>query len=237
MSEKIQKVLANHGLGSRREIEAWIRDQRVCVNGKTAQIGDRITADDVVSVDGRELDLSRRIETRVILYNKPEGEICSADDPEGRPSVYQKLPRLKTGKWISIGRLDLNTSGLLLFTNDGALANRLMHPRYAIEREYVVRVLGHATPEILETLRKGVMLEDGEARFDDIVDHKSNGANHWYYVLVKEGRNRLVRRLFESQDLKVNRLKRVRYGPIVLGSMPRSGCWRDLSRQELKALS
>ncbi len=237
-SEKLQKVLARQGLGSRREMERWIEDGRITVNQKTATIGDRVTVKDHIEVDGKPLNVPQeKTKTRVILYHKQIGEICSHNDVAGKGSVFDHLPDLESGRWISVGRLDVNSSGLLLFTNDGDLAHRLMHPSSQFEREYAVRVLGQASEETLKTLTTGVTLEDGEARFEHIVPIESSGANHWYYVVVTEGRNRLVRRLWESQGMAVNRLKRVRYGNIILGSTPKAGGFRELTSQELSQLT
>jgi 23S rRNA pseudouridine2605 synthase len=238
MSEKIQKVLAAAGLGSRRQLEEWIKDGRVVVNGQVAKLGDRITTDAKVKVDGRDINLikSQEQRTRVLIYHKPEGEICSHADPENRPSVFDRLPMIRNGRWISIGRLDFNTSGVLLLTNDGELANRLMHPSAEIEREYAVRVQGEVTPEMLKTFRKGVELNDGVARFDAMVDAGGEGSNHWYHVIVKEGRNRLVRRLIESQDLRVSRLIRIRFGEITLPRSLRMGRWEELETETIHAL-
>ncbi len=233
MSEKIQKVLANAGLASRRQIENWLREGRIIVNGKTAQLGDRITTEDKVRVDGREIALikSATHKTRVLLYHKPEGEICSRSDPEQRPTVFDHLPLLRNGRWISVGRLDFNTSGILLLTNNGELANRLMHPSAEIEREYAVRIKGIVSPAVIKTLKKGVKLEDGVAHFDAIADAGGEGANHWYHVIVKEGRNRMVRRLWESQGLAVSRLIRVRFGTITLPRLLRRGKWMELEKE------
>lgn len=242
MSDKIQKILANLGYGSRREIERWITEGRIKIGNRLAKLGDRASSFDVISVNGRIIHAATEpVERRVILYHKPIGEICSHRDEEGKGSVFDRLPGLPagSGRWISVGRLDVNTSGLLLFTNDGALANQLMHPSSCVEREYVVRVLGKAGPQILERLTRGVMLEDGMARFEHIVeasDKEKSGVNHWYYVVVTEGRNRLVRRLWESQDFKVNRLKRVRYGSVILGSMPKQKDYRELTQGEINSL-
>lgn len=237
-SEKLQKVLARQGLGSRREMERWIEEGRIRVNQKTATIGDRVTTKDYIEVDGRPLNLPQeKTKTRVILYHKQIGEICSHNDAAGKGSVFDHLPELESGRWISVGRLDVNTSGLLLFTNDGDLAHRLMHPSSQVEREYAVRVLGKASEDTLIALTRGVTLEDGEARFEHIVARESKGVNHWYYVVVTEGRNRLVRRLWESQGMVVNRLKRVRYGNVILGSTPKAGAFRELTSQELNQLT
>ncbi len=237
--ERIQKLLARHGLGSRREIEQWIRAGRVRVNGAPAQLGGCIGPGDVVEVDGRRLRLLREEKarpSRVLAYHKPVGEVCSRDDPRGRPTVFARLPRLARGRWIAVGRLDINTSGLLLFTTDGDLANRLMHPRTGVEREYAVRVRGEVTPEMLAHLRRGVMLEDGEAAFVRIVHAGGRGSNHWYHVVLREGRKREVRRLWESQGLQVSRLIRVRYGPVALPRGLRAGHWRELDEREIRAL-
>lgn len=233
-SEKIQKVLAHAGLGSRRQIETWIKEGRIIVNGEVAQLGARITKKDTVLVDGERFHFPESKEqTRLIMYHKPVGEICTRSDPEGRPTVFSHLPKLSVGRWIGVGRLDFNTSGLMLFTNDGELANRLMHPSSGFAREYAVRVLGKVTSEMLQRLVKGVMLEDGKARFEDIVDSGGRGANHWYHVVVMEGRTRLVRRLWESQGVQVSRLKRVRFGPIFLDAKLRQGEWAELDPEKL----
>ncbi len=239
MDEKLQKVLARAGVGSRREMERWISSGRVIVNGQVASLGDRVLAKDQILVDGKSIDLtsSQQRRRRVLLYNKPEGEISSRNDPEGRTTVYDRLPRLKGQRWISVGRLDYNTSGLLLFTTDGELANSLMHPSTSIEREYLVRVLGVADNEMKQRLLEGVMLEDGVARFTDIQDGGGEGVNHWYYVVIMEGRNREVRRLWESQGLNVSRLKRVRYGNVFIPSSVKQGQWTELSQKEVDDLS
>ena len=234
--EKLQKVLARTGLGSRREMERWIEAGRVAVNGKVASLGDRVDGRARLTVDGRNIDTSPAQETRCILYHKPPGEVCSRSDPEGRRTVFERLPKLKSGRWISIGRLDFNTSGLLLFTTDGDLANSLMHPSSNIEREYMVRVMGDVTEDMLQRLVDGVMLEDGMARFTDIQDGGGDGINHWYYVVLTEGRNREVRRLWESQGLTVSRLKRVRYGEVFIPSRVKQGQWIELESKELKSL-
>lgn len=239
MSEKLQKVLATAGLGSRRQIEGWIAEGRIKVDGKIAKVGDRITDEAKIFVDGREIKLvkSHSQKTRVLLYHKPEGEICSRSDPEKRPTIFDHLPLLRNGRWISIGRLDFNTSGVLLLTNDGALANRLMHPSSEIEREYAVRIQGDVTPAMLTKMKKGVELEDGKAHFDQITDAGGEGSNHWYHVIVKEGRNRLVRRLWESQQVRVSRLIRVRFGAITLPRTLRRGRWEELDLDAIAALN
>jgi len=234
--EKLQKVLARAGLGSRREMERWIEEGRVAVNGAVAQLGDRVGGRDRVTVDGRELAPPAAQEVRCILYHKPPGEMCSRRDPEGRRTVFERLPRLKSGRWISIGRLDFNTSGLLLFTTDGELANALMHPSSAIEREYMVRVMGDVREDMLQRMLEGVMLEDGPARFTDIQEGGGDGVNRWFYVVLMEGRNREVRRLWESQGLTVSRLKRVRYGDVFIPSRVKQGQWAEMDRSEVASL-
>ncbi|EZQ18417.1 23S rRNA pseudouridine(2605) synthase RluB [Halopseudomonas bauzanensis] len=237
--EKLQKVLARMGLGSRREIEGWIGAGRVTVNGEPAQLGCRVDSLDQIMVDGRPLkrDLNTEVVRRVLIYNKPEGEVCTRDDPEGRPTVFEQLPRLKQGRWINIGRLDINTSGLLLFTTDGELANRLMHPSSQMDREYAVRVMGEVDEAMVERLLTGVMLDDGPAKFTDVVSSGGEGINRWFHVCLMEGRNREVRRLWESQGVRVNRLKRVRFGPVFLGPELPVGRWREMKQNELDVLS
>lgn len=236
--ERIQKVLARAGLGSRREIETWIAANRITVNGKPAALGDRISLHDRIKLDGRDIRLAKSIPdaTRILAYYKPEGEVSTRKDPQGRRTVFAGLPKIKKGQWIAIGRLDINTSGLLLFTNDGELANRLMHPSSAIEREYAVRILGKATDSQLTHLRQGVQLDDGPAKFTDIVDSGGRAANHWYHVVIMEGRNREVRRLWESQGLVVSRLIRVRFGAYILPRKKRPGEFWDLNKKEIEAL-
>ncbi len=229
-------MLAGAGLGSRREMEQWIAAGRVSVNGEPATVGTRVTAGDRVQVDGRPVRLHRGEALRVLLYHKPTGEIVSRDDPEGRPEVFDKLPRLRGAKWIAVGRLDFNTSGLLVFTTSGDLANRLMHPRHRIEREYAVRLLGQLSEEQMQTLRTGVQLEDGPAHLDSIEDAGGQGSNHWYNVVLSEGRNREVRRLFEALHLTVSRLMRVRFGPITLPSHLKRGQVRELDEPEIARL-
>ncbi len=238
MTEKIQKVLANAGLGSRREIERWLQDGRIVVNGQVATLGDRITLDDRVRVDGRDVKFikSDSQKTRVLLYHKPEGEICSRSDPEGRATVFDRLPMLRNGRWITVGRLDYNTSGVLLLTNDGELAHHLMHPSAEIEREYAVRIQGQVTDGMIQAMKKGVQLEDGIAHFDNITDAGGEGSNHWYHVTVQEGRNRLVRRLWESQGAMISRLIRVRFGIVTLPRFLPRGRWDELSREQVSEL-
>lgn len=238
MSEKIQKVLANAGVGSRRQIEGIIEQGRITLNGRTATIGDRMTYRDKVCVDGREIKLakSKNQQTRVLLYHKPEGEMCTRNDPEGRPTIFESLPIIRNSRWICVGRLDLNTSGLLLITNDGELANKLMHPSFEIEREYAVRVRGEVEYDHLTQLQKGIELEDGLARFDNIVDAGGTGSNHWYHVTVREGRNRLVRRLWEAAGFTVSRLIRIRFGNIYLPAGLRRGKHIELTEDEIGLL-
>jgi 23S rRNA pseudouridine2605 synthase len=238
-TEKLQKVLARAGLGSRREMEGAIADGRVKVNGKVAVVGDRIEMRDQVTFDDRPVTLRAvdEVPRRVIMYNKPEGELCTRKDPEGRRTVFDRLPRLKGERWIVIGRLDINTSGLLLFTTDGELANRLMHPSTEIEREYAVRVMGRVTREHVVAMVDGVMLDDGPARFTDVQEFGGEGINTWFHVVIMEGRNREVRRLWESQGLTVSRLKRVRYGNIFLDKRAKVGEWVELNQEEVDDLS
>lgn len=238
MDEKLQKVLAAQGLGSRREMERWIEAGRVKVNGRRAGIGDRVSYQDKILVDGKALAIvqpaARR--RRVLAYNKPEGEVATRSDPEGRPTVFDHLPRLQGERWIAVGRLDLNTSGLLLFTNDGELANRLMHPSTEIEREYACRILGVVDEEMLRRLQEGVLLEDGTARFTGLRAQGGRGANRWFSATIREGRNREVRRLWESQEVTVSRLKRVRFGNIAIPSLLKPGDWLELGKADIDAL-
>ena len=216
-TQRLHKLLALQGLGSRRDMEELIASGRVTVNGEIAKVGVGVTQYDIVRIDSRPVRLSFEAELpQVLIYHKPEGEIVSQDDPEGRASVFDKLPKIKQGKWIAIGRLDINTSGLLIFTNSGDLANRFMHPRYEVEREYAVRIFGELTEEQMGMLTQGIELEDGPAAFDSISAQGGEGANHWYQVILREGRNREVRRLFEAFQLPVSRLMRVRFGPVNL---------------------
>lgn len=238
--EKLQKVLARIGVGSRRDVEAWISQGRIKVNGVEATLGLRVDLHDAISIDGKVVKREEAAESvrRVIMYNKPDGEICTRDDPEGRPTVFDKLPRPREGRWINIGRLDINTTGLLMFTTDGELANRLMHPSFEMDREYAVRVRGEVDDQMIERLKAGVMLEDGPAKFTDIQQAPGGeGFNHWYHCVVMEGRNREVRRLWESQGLVVSRLKRVRFGPVFLNSDLPMGRWREMSQYEVDVLS
>lgn len=239
MSEKLQKILARAGHGSRRELEALIKSGRVSVNGQVAKLGERLEDENVVvRIDGHAVSIkaSEEVVCRVLAYYKPEGELCTRHDPEGRRTVFDRLPKIRGARWISVGRLDANTSGLLLFTTDGELANRLMHPSRQVEREYLVRVFGEVTEQKVRNLVKGVQLEDGMARFEDIVYAGGEGMNHTFYVVINEGRNREVRRLWESQDTTVSRLKRVRYGDIFLEkTLPRGG-WMELDLKQVNYL-
>lgn len=237
MNEKLQKVLARAGIGSRREMERWIEQGRVKVNEKVATIGDRVSITDIVKVDNRVVHQKyTQFQQRVIAYHKPVGEVCSRDDPEGRTTIFKYLPKLKAGRWISVGRLDLNTSGLLLLTTDGELANKLMHPSSEIEREYAVRILGEVSDDILKQLKTSVPLEDGDAHFTDIKMSGGQGANHWYHVVLKEGRNREVRRLWEHFGFAVSRLMRTRYGNITLEKRLRPSKSEDLNEQQMRDL-
>ncbi len=238
MAERIQKVLANAGLGSRRKIEQQIKDGLITINGKPAELGQQITAKDRISINNRpiRLHLEKEKTCKVMGYYKPAGEVCTRKDEKGRPTVFENIPRVRNGRWINIGRLDLNTTGLLLFTNDGELANQLMHPSNQVEREYAVRTLGRATPEQLQALRDGVELEDGLAKFTDIVDSGGEGVNHWYHVVIMEGRNREVRRLWESQGLAVSRLIRTRYGPYIMPRRKRPGQHWRLEEDDIEVL-
>jgi len=238
-TEKLQKVIANTGLGSRREIEKWIAAGRVKVNGIIATLGLRVAPDDLIAVDTKPIKQIQTNQTqkRVLLYYKPEGEICTRSDEKGRTStVFANLPELKIGRWILIGRLDINSSGLLLLTNDGELANALMHPKTQIEREYTVRVFGNITEEKLANLRHGVLLDGKLANFEKIEKSAGDSMNQWYKVVVTEGRNRLVRRLFDSQNLQVSRLLRIRFHTITLPyTLPR-GQFLELTKEKIKEL-
>lgn len=237
-TEKLQKVLARAGFGSRRQLEEWIAQGRVSVNGKLATLGDRVSDNDVIRVDGQVLPREKVSggKRRVLMYHKPVGEVTTRSDPEGRPTVFDNLPSLRNGRWVAVGRLDISTAGVLLFTSDGELAHRLMHPSHQVEREYAVRVMGEVPPEMVKRLQEGVELEDGKASFDSIVDAGGEGANHWYHVTLLEGRNREVRRLWESQGVVVSRLLRVRYGPVTLPRWLRPGKWEDVPPHQLQAL-
>lgn len=229
-AERLQKLLAAAGHGSRRQIEAWIAAGRVSLNGAPARLGDRAGTGDRIELDGKPLALKAAgARPRVLLYHKPDGEMVTRSDPGGRPTVFARLPPIPGGKWVAVGRLDINTAGLLLVTDSGELANRLMHPRYEVEREYAVRVLGALSPENRTKLLSGVRLDDGIGRFDRLEPSgAAEGANRWYRVVLREGRNREVRRLFEAVGCKVSRLLRVRYGPVELPRDLRPGNWIEL---------
>lgn len=232
-TEKLQKAIAETGFASRREAERLIEAGRVRVNGHVAHLGQRVRPEDEISIDGRRLKRPKPDVgfTEVLIYHKPEGRVCTRKDEQGRPTIFEQLPRRHHGRWVSVGRLDLNTSGLLLVTNNGELANRLMHPRHEVEREYAVRILGELTEEDISQLKRGLQLEDGPARFERVrpVPGEQEGRNHWYHVVIKEGRYREVRRLFEKLGYTVSRLIRVRYGDIRLP--------RDLPRGKTRALT
>ena len=237
-TEKLQKVLARAGVGSRREMEKYIDANRVSVNGKVARLGDRVEATDIIRVDGHVVKIEDKDDRicRVLMYNKPEGELCTRKDPEGRRTVFDRLPRVDGERWIAVGRLDINTAGLMLFTNDGELANRLMHPSYEVEREYSARVFGEVTNETLRTLTKGVELEDGPAKFLNIKPMGGEGINRWFNVTLTEGRNREVRRLWQSQDVEVSRLIRIRYGKLELDKRLPQGGWAELDLETVNYL-
>lgn len=239
MSEKLQKVLARAGKGSRRKMEAVIAEGRVSVDGKVVGLGERVTENQIIRLDGFVVKYVTEEETicRVLAYNKPEGEVCTRSDEEGRKTVFERLPRLNGSRWISIGRLDINTSGLLLFTTDGEFANRMMHPSREVEREYAVRIFGEVDEAMLNRLRMGVKLDDGEAKFLAIKESGKEaggeGINRWYHVVLTEGRTREVRRLWESQGVQVSRLMRVRYGHLHLDKQLPQGGWSELNLKEV----
>jgi 23S rRNA pseudouridine2605 synthase len=235
---RLQKLLAAAGLGSRRSIEQWIRDGRITVAGRVAQLGDRAGPADEVLLDGRKLDLdSTRAPRELLLYHKPVGEMTTRSDPQGRPTVFERLPEPQKGRWITVGRLDVNTSGLLLFTTDGELAHRLMHPSSEIDREYLVRIRGRPSEFVVNQLLAGVALEDGPARFDSIVQDESDGSHTTFRVVLHEGRNREVRRIWSAIGFEVSRLLRVRYGPIELPRDLRPGGWRNADAEQAGRLA
>lgn len=232
--EKIQKLLANLGFGSRREIEGLLSKGRIKVNGQLAKLGDRAVPEDRISIDDKLCRFKpRKNSRRILIYHKPEGEICTRKDTEGRPTIFENLPALREGRWVLVGRLDCNTAGLLILTTDGELANRLMHPSYEIEREYAVRVIGKISAMNIAKLKKGVRLEDGMAHFQQVVDAGGTGMNHWYHVILTEGRTREVRRIFDALDIKLNRLIRIRYGNVFLPRDLPKGKFRDLTDDEI----
>ncbi|HZP91416.1 MAG TPA: pseudouridine synthase [Burkholderiales bacterium] len=236
-SQKLQKVLAQAGLGSRRAMEELIQSGKVKVNGAPAALGQRVTTEDLIQVGRRQIKfkVTSRL-PRVILYHKPEGEIVSRDDPQGRPSVFEKLPAIRSAKWLAVGRLDFNTRGLLIFTTSGELANRLMHPRFEVEREYAVRLFGSLSEEQARQLQRGVRLSDGDARFEVLEPKGGEGRNRWYRVIVREGRNRIVRRMFEALGLQVSRLMRARFGIVALPPNLKRGGWTELRESEIRRL-
>jgi len=236
-SQKLQKVLAQAGLGSRRAMEKLIEAGKVKVNGEVATLGQRVTSEDVIEFGRRRIQfkVTARL-PRVILYHKPEGEIVTRDDPKGRTSVFEKLPTIRSAKWLAVGRLDFNTCGLLIFTTSGELANRLMHPRFEVEREYAVRIFGALSDDTMRQLRAGVRLSDGLARFDELEAKGGEGRNHWYRVVLKEGRNRIVRRMFESLGLRVSRLMRIRFGIVTLPPHLKRGTWVEIKEAEIRNL-
>jgi 23S rRNA pseudouridine2605 synthase len=234
--ERLQKLLATAGHGSRREIEQWIRDGRVTLAGRPAQLGDRAEPGADIRLDGKPLVSAAVTGRAVLIYHKPAGEVTTRRDPAGRPTVFERLPPPPSGRWVVIGRLDVNTTGLLLFTTDGALAHRLMHPSAEIEREYLVRVQGNPRPEVLDRLRSGVVLEDGPARFDRIVAGGRSDSHCWFRVTLREGRNREVRRLWQEVGLEVSRLSRLRYGSVELPEDLRPGGWRLMPSQQARLL-
>ncbi len=239
-TERIQKILAQHGVGSRRQIEQLIMQQQITVNGVIATLGCKISSNDIVTVCGKKINLQdndKQIKTKILLYHKPIGEICSRKDPEGRPTVFDNLPHLKGERWIAVGRLDINTSGLLLFTNNGEVANNLMHPKTNIKRKYAVRIFGEVSSSVIKRLSDGVLLEDGLAKFDSIEDVGGKGINHWYHVTLNEGRNREVRRLWLSQGLQVSRIIRIQFGSLLLPENLRMGRFIELSEKEVDRLS
>ena len=238
MKTRIHKVLADHGVGSRRGIESLIRQKKVLVNGSLAIIGQLVSERDIFQVEGKTIKLSKKDPTqkRILMYNKKVGEISSRNDPDHKNTIFDSLPRLRSGRWVSIGRLDINTSGLILFTNDGALANKLMHPSSNIEREYVARVHGNVTDNIIENLVEGVDLEDGFAKFTDVQGGRKGNTNQWFAMVIMEGRTREVRRLWESQGLEISRLKRVRYGNLFLPAHLKQGAFKELTKGEVNAI-
>ena len=238
MKTRIHKILADHGIGSRRGIESLIKQRKVKVNGELATLGQLVSEHDIFEVEGRTVRLTRKdpSKKRILMYNKKVGEISSRNDPDHKKTIFDSLPKLKSGRWVSVGRLDINTSGLILFTNDGSLANQLMHPSSNIEREYIARVHGHVTDQILNNLMKGVKLEDGFAKFTDVQGGRKGNTNQWFAMVIMEGRTREVRRLWESQGLEISRLKRVRYGSLFLPASLKQGAFKELSKSEISAL-
>jgi len=238
LKTRIHKILADHGIGSRRGIESLIKQRKVKVNGELATLGQLVSEHDIFEVEDRTVRLSKKdpSKKRILMYNKKVGEISSRNDPDHKKTIFDSLPKLKSGRWVSVGRLDINTSGLILFTNDGSLANQLMHPSSNIEREYIARVHGQVTDQILNNLMKGVKLEDGFAKFTDVQGGRKGNTNQWFAMVIMEGRTREVRRLWESQGLEISRLKRVRYGSLFLPASLKQGAFKELSKSEISAL-
>ncbi len=234
---KLQKVLAEHGLGSRRQMESWIVAGRIKVDGEVAHAGQRVDRSAQIEVDGKRI---RRVDSdpsiRILVMNKKIGEIVSRRDPERRKTVFSHLPKLNQGRWISIGRLDINTTGLLLFTNNGNAAHKLMHPSTIIDREYAVRVIGELSDRQVDTLKNGVQIDSSLCRFTDIRHYGGSGLNHWYHVVLMEGRNREIRQMFERVGTKVSRLKRVRFGPVVLPAAMPTGHFREMNLDDVRAI-
>ncbi len=235
-TEKLQKMLAELGYGSRRELEHWIASGRIAVNGQPAHVGQRVTGKDRIQVDGKAVKRPSNEYCRVLVYNKPVGVICSRRDPEGRRSVFDDLPKVRSGRWISVGRLDIQTTGLLLLSNDGALANRMMHPSTGLDREYAVRVIGKLSDQAIQRLLDGVEIDGELHRFNDVQYYNGSGINHWYHVVLMEGKNREVRRLFDAEKVTVSRLKRVRFGPVTLPSTLPRGRITEMGHADLTAL-
>jgi 23S rRNA pseudouridine2605 synthase len=241
MTEKLQKILAAAGYGSRREIERWIDDGRITVNGKRAKLGDRALSSDRILIDGKLTRLQAQSATplKALMYHKPDGVICSKKDPQGRPTIFDGLPALPNGRWVAVGRLDINTTGLLLFVNNGDLANKLMHPSTGLEREYLCRVRGEVSEEtILKLTQQGVELDGAVAKFQSVLgaDLSEEGTNHWYRVIIREGRNREVRRIWEAVGHPVSRLKRIRYGTVKLSRDQRRGKYEKMAPKQLEKL-
>lgn len=235
--QRLHKVLASCGFGSRRAMEEMILAGRITVNRMPAEIGQKVGPGDEVRINGEPVKVRfAEPKARVLVYHKPTGELVTRDDPEERPTVFGMLPAIRDGRWIAVGRLDFNTEGLLLFTNSGELANRLMHPRYEMEREYAVRVIGELQPEQEQALLDGIELEDGEAHFSTLMSRGGEGTNRWYHVTLNEGRNREVRRMFEAIGVQVSRLIRVRFGPVSLPPQLKRGMARELAEDEVRAL-
>ena len=238
MKIRIHKILADHGIGSRRGIESLIRQKKVSVNGQLAPIGQLVSEKDTFEIEGRSIKLLKKdpFARRVLMYNKRVGEISSRNDPDHKKTIFDSLPKLRSGRWVSVGRLDINTSGLILFSNDGSFANNLMHPSSNIEREYVARVHGHVSEKIVNNLIKGVKLEDGFAKFSDVQSGRKGKTNQWFAMVIMEGRSREVRRLWESQGLEISRLKRVRYGNLFLPATLKQGAFKELTKSEISSL-